>query len=325
MRPQQQSNSSVEPEVAAFGKLPWAGDFVQVGHPPGRESFIEWLEQGIAVGAARDPLWKTQFEESGQKGFLFPCDEQTVCAGVLAPSRDAVGRRFPFVVYSSIPRRSLLNAPHIVPLALGSFLHAAGTRALFLQNSEVNTAEILHDLSVPELAGLSGHLEGFQSWAQGESLRNAGQAVFGGAWRERLSYALYVTWEAIRPFMGQEAPPTPLSIRYPLGTGFAGAAVLWLEVVRLCAGWETTIPAAIWSFEPERSCLTVQLGPPSAQTFADVWESEPKNENLINLMDPEFFQADALHGSRPDLADLIEREGTTVDTLLRAIRRASSL
>lgn len=323
MWPQQQSNSGLEPEVAAFGKLPWAGDFIQVGHPLGKEPLIEWLEQGIAVGSTRDPSWKVLFETSGQKGFLFPCDDQTVCAGVLAPSRDAVGRRFPFVIYSSIPRRSLLSAPHIAPLVLGSFLHAAGTKALSLQNGEVNVAEFLHDLPVPELAGLSAHLEGFQGWAQGESLRNAGQAVFGGAWRERLSYALYLTWESIRPFVGQEAPPTPLSIRYPLGTGFAGAAVLWLEVVRLCAGWETTIPAAIWSFEPERSSLTVQLGPTSAQTFADIWEPDPKNENLINLMDPEFFQADALRESRPDLAELIEREDTMVDTLLRAIRRTS--
>jgi type VI secretion system ImpM family protein len=320
MWPQHQSPSESSQEVAVFGKLPWAGDFLQVGHPPGREQLLEWLEHGIALGAERGAAWKTNFELNAQKGFVLPCGRGSVVAGVMAPSRDAVGRRFPFVTYVALPEDQILVAPHVMPLMLGSFLHAAGNQILEFQAQESNIGEAIRRIPFPDTKALSAHEEGYAQWASGETLRNAGQAIFGGNWREELAHALYVTWESVLPFAGQESPPTPLTIRFPLGAGLTGAAVFWLQVVRLCAGWKSTIPCAIWSFEPERPSLTVQLGPNAPQTFADIWEVAPANENLCNLLENEPTAAQFLGQSRPDLLQLIQSETTTVDQLLRAIR-----
>ncbi len=322
MWPQHRSHSAYPREVAAFGKLPWAGDFLQVGHPPGKEEFLEWLEQGIAIGSQRDTPWKTAFEEGAQKGFLFPCSNQGIIVGVMGPSRDLVGRRFPFVTYASLAGDSLDAAPHVAPLMLGNFLHAAGTQVLSLQAQETDVAQAVSLLPFPEVDSLLAHEEGYRSWAQGELLRNAGKAIFGPDWRDRLAYALYMTWEALQPFEGQESPPTPLSIRYALGAGLSGAAVFWLQLVRLCAGWRNKVPCAVWSFEPECPSLTVQLGPNSAHTFADVWEPEPSNENLCNLLEAGASRGELLEASRPDLAQLIRQESTTVAQLLHAIRPA---
>jgi len=304
--------------VAAFGKLPWAGDFLQEGHPPGKEVLLDWLERGIAVGANRGNGWRQEFEEGVQKGFLFPASSDTLLAGVLASSSDTVGRRFPFVVYTAFDSESITLAPHAVPLLLGPFLHGAGEQVLRLQHEQSELSAAIAQLDVPNFGALSAHQDGYTAWTQGEKIASAGAAIFGADWLDSFAYALYMTWEAIRPFRGQESPPTPLSVRYPLGAGLAGAATFWLQVVRLCAGWKKTTPLCIWSFEPERPWLTVQLGAVSPQTFADVWQRTPASEDLCNLMEPKSTGLAMLTTVRPDLANILRHPDATVDQLLSA-------
>lgn len=313
-----QREQSPPARPAAFGKLPWAGDFLQHGHPPGKEALLDWLERGIAVGANRGSGWRQEFEEGVQKGFLFPASSDTLLAGVLASSWDAVGRRFPFVVYTAFDSESIMLAPHAVPLLLGPFLHGAGEEVLRLQSEQAELSTALAHLEVPDLSNLSAHQDGYTAWTQGETIANAGAAIFGEDWLDPFAYALYITWEAIRPFRGQESPPTPLSIRFPLGAGLAGAATFWIQVVRLCAGWRTTNPLCIWSFEPERPWLTVQLGAVSPQTFADVWQRAPDREDLCDLMEPKSTGLAMLTTVRPDLSNVLRQPDATVDQLLSA-------
>lgn len=313
---QREQSSPVRP--AAFGKLPWAGDFLQEGHPPGKEALLDWLERGISVGANRGNDWRQEFEEGVQKGFLFPASPDTVLAGVLTSSWDAVGRRFPFVVYTALDNEGILAAPHAAPLLLGPFLHGAGEEVLRLQGEPAELSAALARLEGPDLSSLTAHQDGYAAWTRGELIANAGAAIFGENWLDSFAYALYITWEAIRPFRGQESPPTPLSIRFPLGAGLAGAATFWIQVVRLCAGWRKTTPLCIWSFEPERPSLTVQLGAVSPQTFADVWQRAPDNEDLCDLMEPKSTGLAMLTTVRPDLATILRHPHATVEQLLSA-------
>lgn len=85
-----------------FGKLPAHGDFVSRGlPPPDRETLDRWLtgelaaargELGQAFEARYDvaPPWRFAVEDGS--GWI---------AGAIAPSIDAVGRRFPLVVAAS--------------------------------------------------------------------------------------------------------------------------------------------------------------------------------------------------------------------------------
>ncbi|MDB5372667.1 MAG: tagF [Belnapia sp.] len=93
--------------VGLFGKLPAHGDFVRRGLPG---SFCEpwdaWLQAGIA--AARDRLgagWEAAWDAAPAWRFALPagaCGPDPV-AGVLAPSADAVGRRFALTGAAVLP------------------------------------------------------------------------------------------------------------------------------------------------------------------------------------------------------------------------------
>lgn len=95
------------PLVGLYGKLPAHGDFVRRGLPP---SFCEpwdgWLQAGMT--AARESLgdaWEAAWDAAPAWRFALPagaCGPDPV-AGVLAPSADAVGRRFALTVAAILP------------------------------------------------------------------------------------------------------------------------------------------------------------------------------------------------------------------------------
>ncbi|MCU9849873.1 type VI secretion system-associated protein TagF [Defluviimonas sp. WL0024] len=106
----------------AFGKMPAAGDFIRAGTPPGFvAAWDAWLQGGMldcqqAFGAAWDaafmsaPIWR--FGISG--GLAGP----QPATGVLMPSVDRVGRRFPLTLVAALPAGADVVAGHFLNEAL---------------------------------------------------------------------------------------------------------------------------------------------------------------------------------------------------------------
>lgn len=117
------------PLVGLYGKLPAHGDFVRRGLPP---SFCEpwdgWLQAGIA--AARESLgeaWEAAWDAAPAWRFALPagaCGPDPV-AGVVAPSADAVGRRFALTVAATLPGAAEGLWPAAWFAAMEGALHAA--------------------------------------------------------------------------------------------------------------------------------------------------------------------------------------------------------
>ncbi|MBW8270232.1 type VI secretion system-associated protein TagF [Caldovatus aquaticus] len=88
--------------LGLYGKLPAHGDFVRRALP---RSFVApwdaWLQAGIAAArAALGAAWEEAWRDGPVWRFALPagaCGPEAV-AGVLAPSADAVGRRFPLTL-----------------------------------------------------------------------------------------------------------------------------------------------------------------------------------------------------------------------------------
>lgn len=303
---------------AAFGKLPAFGDFVREGDFAGAEGLFGWFEQGIAAAAARGNGWRECFDQSALKAFVFPLSERSLAVGVMAPSQDAVGRRFPFAVYSETQREPLLPGPYVLPLYLGSFLQASGElidRAMVGQAP----AALLRSIQAPDPGQFVANLDAYSAWIQGASLRTVGQAIFGGDWRTGLAHALYVCAESVRPFRGAEAPATPLAVRLPLGNGSGGAASFWLHVVRAAAGWQTTIPSCFWSFDLSDPSITIFFGQLRPSAFVDLWEPSPDSDYLSDLTKFTSALAPHLREAVPAAADLLDRDDATVAGLVDAL------
>ncbi len=95
------------PLTGLFGKVPAHGDFVRRGLPT---SFVgpwdSWLQEGMATARARlGDRWAAAWDGAPPWRFALPagaCGPDAV-AGVLLPSEDMVGRRFPITLAVLLP------------------------------------------------------------------------------------------------------------------------------------------------------------------------------------------------------------------------------
>jgi type VI secretion system protein ImpM len=103
------------PVTGLYGKIPAHGDFVRRGLP---SSFIApwdaWLQQGMAAAReALGPRWTAAWDGAPPWRFALPagaCGPEPV-AGVILPSEDMVGRRFPLTLAALLPAGAPMPEP----------------------------------------------------------------------------------------------------------------------------------------------------------------------------------------------------------------------
>lgn len=91
-----------------FGKTPWHADFVRGrGHEKLTSLLDDWVTRAMDA-LSQMPDWKATYDETHTLHFAFVSPASMLSLiGTLHPSRDASGRRFPFLTASTIPRHDL--------------------------------------------------------------------------------------------------------------------------------------------------------------------------------------------------------------------------
>jgi type VI secretion system ImpM family protein len=162
--------------VTCFGKLPVFPDFVEPTH---RTAFEPAMRQWLASGSEPAPRAASEAPPEAYRIAWPLADGSRIQVGVLWGSEDAVGRRFPFALYTQVERREVrLERPEELPFALESIwnglegIAAAGAGRPWpdLQPGQAAVGRIqrtLHDagLDLPEKrdyvdaveSGLRGH------------------------------------------------------------------------------------------------------------------------------------------------------------------------
>jgi len=109
----------VDVQLVYFGKLPARGDFVRNGDALGlTDRLDQWLTHGLER-MARDPRWKEHYDQAGAAHFAFlGVRSRAIVVGHLLASRDASGRRFPFVTAGRADVDQPLAFMRLAPLAL---------------------------------------------------------------------------------------------------------------------------------------------------------------------------------------------------------------
>lgn len=281
-------------QVAVFGKTPRMGDFLRVGSGgPAGEALEQWIEQGLALAEAkRGAAWPGLYAGGATYAFLFrpprASNVKDVLVGVIKPSSDAVGRRFPLVVYApAIPRPSV-PWPHILPIALGDFLDAAAT-LLFEADVVAGIADMqaaLRRVPPPHLAGADQSAHEYDAWASSTLLSHAWSVVYGGTQAMSAPRAVHTISEAVAPFRGEDSPATKLGLRVPLGPGGIAAAAFWLDTVRRLARSPNEVRTCFWCFDGSTGSALVQLGDTPASSLAELWAPDPNSEYLCDLSLP---------------------------------------
>lgn len=120
--------------LAYFGKVPSRGDFIRSAHSAGLvETLDRWIT-GAMDQLGGDSRWKLVYDAAVPVPFAFVGPRSTAAiAGLLLPSRDASGRRFPFVAAGAFDVMSPGAFAARSPMALArvwSRLRALGQRCV---------------------------------------------------------------------------------------------------------------------------------------------------------------------------------------------------
>lgn len=124
-----------------FGKLPGRADFLRInaGHPVAQE-FDDLLARGLDSAAAM-PGWSEHYDRSGPSDFCYASrDGRHTFIGVIHPSRDSAGRRYPLVAGVIVPGESISDCLPVLPIAYELFF--SGLREQLASGIE-NSVEML--------------------------------------------------------------------------------------------------------------------------------------------------------------------------------------
>jgi type VI secretion system ImpM family protein len=272
---------------AILGKVPHAPEFVRAhGGDERLAGFDAWVTESFEWALAHaGRAFPDAFAAGGVHAFGLRAIENAheLVAGVIGPSADAAGRRFPLSIAGSLRlAEPLVASPEVAPLVLESLWAEAGAlwspvREGAVPNLQAAAAAFRPgpDLGVEEARELYG------AWARELTLQKLWELV--GLAPEAAGACLRLLVAAAEPFRGIEHPDTRLSLRLPLGQVGGVALCFWLDALRRLLRWQRTVPSFFWWHAGERGAALVHLGAPPRATLAELFLPSDTRDEICEL------------------------------------------
>ena len=278
--------------AVCFGKLPTHGDFVRhhVGGPDGGrglQALDTWLQRGLVQAHRRLGVgFEASFDAA--PGICFVMDPPAgdhVLAGVLRPSRDAAGRRYPFLVAVSIPR-SRVDGRRLPSWPLRYQAFFAEATALVADVVAQRLADehlpdrlaVLRDLfdHTPFLVDYEYRLRQAQVWP-----------LWGRAWGASEDGRKYVLLKNLSEgFAAARGWPERLPLRFPYPSAAKAIDVsFWLETCWRLHGKPPAKPAFFWQEADADGALHVSLAHPPPALFSHLFTNEARDDGCFYLDD----------------------------------------
>lgn len=292
-----------------YGKIPSQGDFLRTNVvDPAAVEFSRWLEE------AQEGMYRTQaalpdlpvcFVHEGPQA-------RTALVGALLPSRDAVGRVFPFAAFLPVDAGQLAKSYPRAPLAFSMFLGEVarlGRDAATLAAPAV--LERIRQLPLPgppEWALADELAERLLDQPAGGLLSSLGEAPSGAAYGLR-TFLTACAGEAA------ELPARPARVVLECPLAGEGPAV-WLELARRVLRWRSPPPFFWTEAAPPR--LLLCLGAPPASLLGLLARPDPRSSLVWPLRTAQRTAAETA------LAALTPEQRTAVSEPDRTLRQLFS-
>lgn len=308
-----------------LGKVPHFAEFVRAhGGDAALADYDAWVVESFewALGHA-GRAFPDAFAAGGVHAFALrsPANVHELVAGVIGPSADSAGRRFPLTIAGSVRlAEALVASPEVTPLVFESLWAEAGAlwspvRAGSVPDLAAAAAGFrpAPDLGVDEAQGL------FAAWAGRLSLPELWALV--GLSPVTATACLRLLVAAAEPFRGVEHPETRLSLRLPLGHAGGVALCFWIDALRRVLRWRRTVPSFFWWHAEEGGAALVHLGTPPRATVAELFLPSDTRDEICDLThgpgDPSVLPA-----LPPSILSVLGRAEATVAELLAGLAEA---
>jgi type VI secretion system ImpM family protein len=270
-----------------LGKVPHVAEFVRAhGGDDRLAGYDAWVTESFewALGHAGRGF-PDAFAGGGVHAFGLRSAENghELVVGVIGPSADAAGRRFPLSIAVSLRLAEALVAnPEVAPLVFESLWAEAG--ALWSPVREGGVPDLpaaaagfrpSPDLAVEEAREL------YAAWAAQLPVQRLWELV--GLAPEAAADCLRFLVAAVEPFRRVEHPDTRLSLRLPLGHAGGVALCFWIDALRRVLRWQRTVPSFFWWHAGERGAALVHVGAPPRATLAELFLPSDTRDEICDL------------------------------------------
>jgi type VI secretion system ImpM family protein len=306
--------------IVCYGKVPAYGDFVSVNAAiPVVRAFDDWIRRGLyLLSRSGRTSADAAFDAAATYGFAFSDpNSSTPLTGLMAPSRDLAGRRFPLII---------ALAP---PAGLGRFELLPRQTASFLKHSRELIYQMQHGMLDVREVDFRGQAWG--SWFQSASAAELRATTLGhlatGLWarfddprKERVFKNLR---HILDPLHGRLPASFPLALRFPIRPQHASEdSSFWLTVLlRLLPGLAQ--PSFFWTHEPavnHAAFLLVSLRRPGTDAFIHLIQPDEEGEDICNLESMQVnVGVDRTSGLPLYLENLLNEEQLTLDRFLERL------
>lgn len=120
--PFRRADTGLAATYALYGKLPNRADFVRVNADHAAAAEFDVLIQRTFERLACQEQWMHHYDACSSAEFQYVSrDQKHTFLGVLSPSRDLAGRRYPLVAGAILPSESIVGYAHVAPIAYEVF------------------------------------------------------------------------------------------------------------------------------------------------------------------------------------------------------------
>lgn len=120
--PFKRAEAGMHATYALYGKLPNRADFVRVNADHATATEFDDLIQRTFERLAYQENWEQYYDTGAPVEFQYVSrDQRHTFLGVLAPSSDQAGRRYPLIAGAILPSESIVGYAHVAPIAYEVF------------------------------------------------------------------------------------------------------------------------------------------------------------------------------------------------------------
>ncbi len=304
-------------ELGLFGKIPAKGDFIRhnVSSATAR-AFEQWVQE------SNDSLRGAGGELPAHaiRIVFTPPGSDTTIVGVLVPSQDKVGRKFPLVIFGSAPVAETRNHFSLTPVIWAPFLDSAaalGERAAEMELDQLKAA--LPNLPQPGSSDVTRATEVGEKTLAHPLTSELHERLFGpGSSMHLYAYQTFLTACQDASKSDPKKPATVLDCPIQVDVDLFA----WLELTKRVFGFPPAHPQALWVEDPAPRLL-VSLGAASLQLLQ--WLAKPDLSH--NRLWPLTTERDkAVEAAKKALGPALDGEASaSLGSLMEALsQRASS-
>jgi type VI secretion system protein ImpM len=307
-------------DIALFGKLPDHGDFIR-HHATGPliRAMDDWLRQGLYLAKQQrvDGHRRSATQQPTTRFFFDPGTREGGLLGALHPSRDRVGRTFPFLAAVELEADSP-DAVTLLPVAHETLLIETARMVHDAAQGAVSMDDLARDAHTPGRP-VSDARARYDDFLRRTTLQSLWERLWGYADDSRTYLLVKNLLDIVLPLRSGVPSRFSLVLRFPLSATEEDAfeASFWMHLVRRLVRQSTMTPSFFLVDAGEDAALLLSLRPPPDDLLMHLFDPQAETENVCRLEQMGSLSAvEAALAIPSEYGTMIESESLTLRDML---------